>query len=46
VAPDGRIYAGTRPAYVYVTESVPGSPADVSGWREFDGFLYLPSREE
>lgn len=46
-APDGRLYAGTRPAHLYVAEgggSLDGS-ADLE-WRELDGFQDLPSREE
>ena len=38
-----RLYAGTRPAHVYVTESV---GADDVEWRECRGFQELPSREE
>jgi len=46
-APDGRLYAGTRPAGVYV-----GRPADASDpasgveWTALDGFQSLPSRDE
>jgi hypothetical protein len=44
--PDGRLYAGTRPAHVYVARPEDGSdPADRS-WRELEGFQDLPSREE
>jgi len=45
--PDGRLYAGTRPAHVYV-----GQPTEEDGrlrepdWRELEGFQALPSREE
>lgn len=46
VAPDGHVYAGTRPAHVYVSESAPETPADVLEWDELEGFLDLPSREE
>jgi hypothetical protein len=45
-APDGRLYAGTRPAHVYVAH--PGGEDDLGdlSWRELDGFQGLPSREE
>ncbi|QLH81160.1 WD40 repeat domain-containing protein [Halosimplex pelagicum] len=51
--PDGRLYAGTRPAHVYVGEFEYGAGAgetdDVGPaveWRECEGFRELPSREE
>jgi hypothetical protein len=51
--PDGRLYAGTRPARVYVGEfeygADAGEPDDVGPaveWRECEGFQTLPSREE
>lgn len=41
VSPDGeRLYAGTHPAHLYVSEDGGGS------WRELEGFQELPSREE
>lgn len=41
MSPDGeRLYAGTHPAHLYVSENVGAS------WREIDGFQELPSREE
>lgn len=41
VSPDGeRLYAGTHPAHLYVSEDGGGS------WRELDGFQELPSRDE
>lgn len=42
-----RLYAGTRPAAVYVTEDPPdGGGATDPEWRELEGFQKLPSREE
>lgn len=47
--PDGeRLYAGTRPARIFATtddasEAANGDPPE---WRELEGFLDLPSREE
>jgi hypothetical protein len=46
--PDGRLYAGTRPAHVYVarpSEADDGLPRE-SDWRELEGVQALPSREE
>ena len=41
VSPDGeRLYAGTHPAHLYVSENGGES------WRELDGFQELPSRDE
>lgn len=41
VNPDGdRLYAGTHPAHLYVSEDVGDS------WRELEGFQDLPSRDE
>lgn len=41
VAPDGeRLYAGTHPAHLYVSEDGGDS------WRELDGFQELPSRDQ
>lgn len=41
VNPDGdRLYAGTHPAHLYVSEDVGAS------WRELEGFQDLPSRDE
>ena len=42
-----RLYAGTRPARVYVSESVSSGVPDRGGleWRELDGFGDLRSRE-
>lgn len=43
----GRLYAGTRPAAVYVTELSGDSVGpDSLSWRELDGFQDLPSRGE
>lgn len=50
--PDGRLYAGTRPARVYAGTVESGANAEASGdglavtWRECEGFQALPSREE
>ncbi|QLH76799.1 WD40 repeat domain-containing protein [Halosimplex rubrum] len=51
--PDGRLYAGTRPARVYVGEFEYGTDAGETDdigpaveWRECEGFQALPSREE
>lgn len=43
--PAGALYAGTRPAHVYVTESIDTDTTSVE-WHELDGFQELPSREE
>lgn len=43
--PAGALYAGTRPAHVYVTESIDTDTTSVE-WHELDGFQDLPSREE
>ena len=41
LSPDGeRLYAGTHPAHLYVSENSGAS------WRELEGFQELPSREE
>ncbi len=41
VSPDGeRLYAGTHPAHLYVSED------EGDSWRELDDFQNLPSREE
>lgn len=42
-----RLYVGTRPAHIYVTESIGNNAttADIE-WAEIDGFQELPSREE
>jgi hypothetical protein len=40
-----RLYAGTRPAHVYVAQT-DGGPLDELEWRELDGFQELPSRDE
>ncbi|WP_254823089.1 WD40/YVTN/BNR-like repeat-containing protein [Haloglomus halophilum] len=45
-APDGRLYAGTRPAHVYVAHPGDVDDLDDRSWRELDGFQDLPSREE
>ena len=46
-SPDGRLYAGTRPAGVYVArESDGGDLRRGVEWRELDGFQELPSRDE
>jgi hypothetical protein len=44
-SPDGRLYAGTRPAHVYVAQPAGSDPTD-SEWHECEGFQDLPSREE
>lgn len=44
-SPDGRLYAGTRPARVYVARTDGGVPRDLA-WRELEAFQELPSREE
>lgn len=42
-----RLYAGTRPAAVYVAELAGGAiDANSLSWRELDGFQDLPSRSE
>jgi len=38
--PEGRLFAGTRPAAVFT------APFPDGGWRELDGFQDLPSRDE
>lgn len=46
-SPDGdRLYAGTRPAHVYVAEWPGSESEDGLAWRELDGFQELPSRDE
>jgi hypothetical protein len=40
-----RLYAGTRPAHVYVARTDDGVAGDLE-WRELEGFRDLPSREE
>lgn len=45
-APDGRLYAGTRPAHVYVAHPEGEDDLGDLSWRECDGFQNLPSREE
>jgi hypothetical protein len=46
-APDGRLYAGTRPAHVYVADTDGAIDSDnTPEWHELDGFQELPSREE
>jgi hypothetical protein len=42
---DERLYAGTRPAHVYVARTDGGTVEELS-WRELDGFRELPSRDE
>ncbi|WP_137285964.1 WD40/YVTN/BNR-like repeat-containing protein [Halorussus salinisoli] len=46
-SPDGRLYAGTRPAHVYVsrTSDEGDFPRGVE-WRELEAFRELPSRDE
>lgn len=50
VAPSGdAVYAGTRPAHVYVSTAVPGeddAAGNEAAWRDLEGFQALPSREE
>lgn len=44
--PDGkRLYAGTRPAHLYVTDLADGINEELT-WTELDGFQELPSRDE
>lgn len=46
---NGRLYAGTRPAHVYVAENVGTDAAALRNgpeWRELEGFQDLPSRSE
>jgi hypothetical protein len=54
-SPDGRLYAGTRPAHVYVAQPTDGTDGDSSedaaalrelSWRELEAFQELPSRDE
>ena len=46
-SPDGaRLYAGTRPARVYVARTDDGVSNGDLEWRELDGFRELPSRDE
>jgi hypothetical protein len=46
-SPDGdRLYAGTRPAHIYVAEWRGGESEDSLEWREIDGFQHLSSRDE
>jgi hypothetical protein len=45
--PNGRLYAGTRPAHVYVADDVDDDALrEGPDWRELDGFQDLPSRSE
>jgi len=45
--PEGRLYAGTRPAHLYATRADDGGlPASGDAWTELDEFQALPSREE
>lgn len=52
--PDGRLYAGTRPAHVYVADSSNGELADCNDsepprrleWEERDSFRELPSQSQ
>lgn len=42
-----RLYVGTRPAHIYVTESIETSETTAAvEWNELDEFQELPSREE
>ncbi|WP_158056990.1 WD40/YVTN/BNR-like repeat-containing protein [Halorussus halophilus] len=46
-SPDGdRLYAGTHPAHLYVSESGEEREDDSRSWRELESFQDLPSREE
>ncbi len=46
-SPDGdRLYAGTRPAHLYVARPGGGEPGEDLTWEELDGFQELPSRDE
>ncbi|GAA0251025.1 hypothetical protein GCM10009000_079290 [Halobacterium noricense] len=42
----GRLYAGTRPAHIYVTESIETSETTSPEWSELDKFQELPSRNK
>ena len=44
--PEGRLFAGTRPARVYTAMTDADDPTSELEWRELDGFQALPSREE
>ncbi|MFT4882560.1 MAG: hypothetical protein ACI8U4_000054 [Natronomonas sp.] len=45
--PDGRLYAGTRPAHLYVAETADRTGLDDElEWRELDAFQDLPSRDD
>ncbi|WP_158059263.1 WD40/YVTN/BNR-like repeat-containing protein [Halorussus halophilus] len=50
VDPTGeRVYAGTRPAHLYVSDTVQpvgGAVGDDAEWRELESFQALPSRDE
>ncbi|WP_459192887.1 WD40/YVTN/BNR-like repeat-containing protein [Halosimplex sp. J119] len=41
-----RLYAGTKPAHVYVAELGDDAALDAIEWRDLDDFQELPSREE
>lgn len=43
-SPDGDLYAGTRPAHLYVADASGG--VDDLAWRELDGLQDVPSRDE
>lgn len=46
-SPDGeRLYAGTHPAHLYVSESEGEDDQSSRSWRELESFQDLPSREE
>lgn len=46
-SPNGdRLYAGTRPTYVYATDLPEAGRPGECEWRELEGFSDLPSREE
>jgi photosystem II stability/assembly factor-like uncharacterized protein len=43
---EGRLYAGTRPAHLFVAEPGPDDPTGQVAWRELDGLQSVPSRDE
>jgi hypothetical protein len=45
-SPDGRLYAGTQPAAIYVAEADGGAGLDALEWRQLDGVQSLPSRDD
>jgi len=41
-----RLYAGTRPARVFVADCASGPPTDAAAWSELDGFRALREQED